>query len=398
MKKILVVIHDMASGGGQKSLLSFLRCLDHAGKTSEYDIDLMVAKPEGIFMDQIPKTVHIVETPKTLLWLATPSGNPMLKENFSVKGFAGKMRSTIKKKLGLDKKNLNDEQILWSNWKRFIPENPTKYDVAISYINGFPNYYVIDKVCADKKVLWIHNEYQKLGYDVTYDAPYYNKADEIITISQICVDSFCEKFPKMKEKVHILENITMKEDILKKGNEDSADEFEGADIKILSVGRLCEQKGFDFSIDAARKLKKMGYHFRWLILGEGPDRQQLQAKIDEYQLEDEFQMIGIRSNPYAYINACDVFVQSSRFEGKSIVLDEAKIFCKPIVVSNYPTVYDSIRNEENGLIVEMNGEGVADGISRLVSDNELQQKLIANLSSNNDSNESELRKYMEIMF
>ena len=123
MKKILVVIHDMASGGGQKSLLSFLRCLDHAGKTSKYDIDLMVAKPEGIFMDQIPKTVHIVETPKTLLWLATPSGNPMLKENFSVKGFVGKLRSTIKKKLGMDKKNLNDEQIKKLNRLRLLVRN-----------------------------------------------------------------------------------------------------------------------------------------------------------------------------------------------------------------------------------------------------------------------------------
>ena len=49
MKRILIVIQDMESGGGQKSLLSFLKCLENSGKVEQYQIDLIVAKPTGIF-------------------------------------------------------------------------------------------------------------------------------------------------------------------------------------------------------------------------------------------------------------------------------------------------------------------------------------------------------------
>jgi glycosyltransferase involved in cell wall biosynthesis len=108
-------------------------------------------------------------------------------------------------------------------------------------------------------------------------------------------------------------------------------------------------------------------------------------------------MIGVRENPYIYIRACDVFVQTSRYEGKSIVLDEAKIFDKPIVVTNYPTVYDSIENDKNGIIVPMDGKQIADGIGRIWSDNALRYKLCDELKRSNIGNEKELEKYINVM-
>jgi glycosyltransferase involved in cell wall biosynthesis len=63
-------------------------------------------------------------------------------------------------------------------------------------------------------------------------------------------------------------------------------------------------------------------------------------------------MLGEKANPYPYINQCDIYVQTSRYEGKSIAIDEAKCLLKPIVVTNFPTVFDQSVTELTGLSVK----------------------------------------------
>lgn len=397
MKRVLIVIQDMESGGGQKSLLSFLKCLEKSDKSKEYYIELLVAKPTGIFYSQIPASIHVLMTPKELLWLGTPLGDKVLKGKFCLKGYLGKARWILGKRLGIFSTTLNEEQRLWKSWKKLIPINKTKYDIAISYMNGFPNYYVMDKVYAKSKILWIHNEYQKLNYSAEFDRPYYEACNRIVTISEKCLESFTSVFPHLKNKIFVLENITINGDIIALGDEGTAKEFEYFDeLKLLSIGRLCEQKGFDMAIMAASILKNRGMNFIWLILGEGPDRERLQTQINENGLANYIKMIGIRENPYVYIKECDIFVQTSRFEGKSIVLDEAKVFCKPIVVTNYPTVGDSIRSGENGLVVEMNEKAIADGIEELSKNKTMVDHFVLGLKTVG-GNEDELAKYINIM-
>lgn len=83
-----------------------------------------------------------------------------------------------------------------------------KYDLAISYVDGFSNYYVMDKVVATKKILWIHNEYEKLSYNSEYDRAYFNKADRLVTISERCVESLEKVFPECSSKIRMLYNIS----------------------------------------------------------------------------------------------------------------------------------------------------------------------------------------------
>ena len=90
-------------------------------------------------------------------------------------------------------------------------------------------------------------------------------------------------------------------------------------------------------------------------------------QIKKERLNDSVKLIGIRKNPYPYIRYADVFVQPSRYEGKSIVLDEAKILCKPIVVTNYTTVVDSITDGVNGRIVQFDPNAIANGILELLN-------------------------------
>jgi glycosyltransferase involved in cell wall biosynthesis len=163
-------------------------------------------------------------------------------------------------------------------------------------------------------------------------------------------------------------------------------------INIVSVGRLNYQKGFDIAIEACKQLKKDGYDFVWNILGEGEERGKLEKMIKEYHLEDMFILGGIKENPYPYIKQADIYVQPSRFEGKSIAIDEAKILNKPILVTNFSTAKDQINDQINGLIVDMNPECIYNGIKQLIDSDELRRKLSQNLSNEELGTEKEIEK------
>ena len=109
------------------------------------------------------------------------------------------------------------------------------------------------------------------------------------------------------------------------------------------------------------------------------------------------QLLGSRENPYPYIKECDIFAQTSRYEGKSVVLDEAKILGKPIVVTKYPTVYDQIHNDDEGKIVEMNPQGIAEGISKLIIDKDRRIRMQKYLKSKEYGNQEEIKKYIDII-
>ena len=119
--------------------------------------------------------------------------------------------------------------------------------------------------------------------------------------------------------------------------------------------------------------------------------------IKEEGVEDNFILLGTRENPYAYIKNCDLFVQPSRYEGKSVVIDETKILKKPIVVTNYPTVKDQIMGGKEGMIVDMTPEGIADGIIKMAGSEELRMEYVNFLSSQEYGNQKEIDKYLELI-
>lgn len=392
MKKILILIHGLGCGGAEKSLVSLLENLPH----NIWSIDLIVASPNGMLMTRIPSYVHRVEGLYELESYAT-----VLKERrkkvWNVRDFILQSKWQVQSRIIASSKLHSDEK-RWVMWGRYLPAIEKKYDLAISYMNGFPNYFVIDKVVADKKILWIHNEFEKLGYNVEFESAYFHAADRIVTISQACVDSFLRVYPDLENKITVLENISSAEDIYEKAKKipeyDPFFFFDG--YKIVSIGRLSEQKNFALSIDAANILKEKGIKFIWYILGDGSLRQKLEHQIRDYDLQEQVKLVGIKDNPYPYIAYCDVFAQSSIYEGKSIVLDEAKILCKPIVITNYTTASNSIDTGKNGLVVDMTAESLASGIMQLLQDAEYREELIGQLRNEQNGNVAEIEKYISL--
>ena len=398
MRRVLIVVHDMKIGGVQKSLLSFLQCLAESEYADRYKLDLLIQDPKGELLSEIPPFVNIILPSKPLRWLGASMSLKLLGRYFSWRGILGKLIWIAAKKCRLLPQNLNVSQKLWKIWKWLIPYQKGDYDVAVSYQDGCSNYYVMDKVTARKKVLWIHSEYQKQGYDREFDQPFFKRADGILTISEDCRKCLLKEFPGFSSRVHVVENITVPGTVLKKGEAVTLDGFrDDGQIRILSVGRLHQQKGFDIAIEAAALLRDAGKQFQWIVIGEGSEHTSLQAQIDALGLKDKFVLLGAKENPYPYMKACDLFVQPSRVEGKSIVLDEIKLFGKPIVATNYATVAASVTHGKDGWIVDMCPESLCKGIVYLMENPQIQKDFCAFQRDNASGNIAELEKYVHLM-
>lgn len=160
---------------------------------------------------------------------------------------------------------------------------------------------------------------------------------------------------------------------------------------LCTIGHICRGKGFDLAIEASDILKRNGIHFKWIFIGKVLEEDLLKLIADN-GLDDNILLVGIQSNPYPYIGLSDIVVHPSRFEGKSIALDEAKILCKPIVVTNFSTVGDQFENGKNGTICGMSGKAVANAIIELINDSSLQDSYRMYLESHIIDNSSEVNK------
>jgi len=151
VKKVLLVIHNLNIGGAQKSLISFLKCLESPEIMGDYSIDLIALNPTGDFITELPSTVKLLKTDNTLRWMGTRFSFRLLNEAFSWRALYGEGCWVIRKFLGLFCSRWNTPQKVWKCWQHLVTSNSDSYDVAISYMDGISNYYVIDKVNARKK-------------------------------------------------------------------------------------------------------------------------------------------------------------------------------------------------------------------------------------------------------
>lgn len=393
MKKVIIHIHSLYGGGAEKSLISFLNSIPE----NKYDIDLLLISKTGLFLPLVPSWINIIDATFPYKCLAVSPHNIKYYLKHGIKYWFKKIFVMRKYK---QETGLSFSQYLWKNWSPSIPVFQKQYDVAISYIDGITNYYVIEKVKAQKKILWVHNEYDKLGYNRAYDETFFSKADAIVTISDLCKNNLEKNFPNLKDRFNILENISNPTLINKLALENISDpQFcnTTAGIKILSIGRLAPQKNYSLAIKAAKILKDKGISFQWFVIGEGVLRGEIENEIKQLNLCSNFILMGQKPNPYFYIKHSDIIVQSSLFEGKSIAIDEAKILHKPIVSTNYNTVNDLIKDGENGIITEMTPDSLAAGILKIINNPSIKDRLISNLQKENINNQNEITKYLHLI-
>lgn len=390
-------MHYLELGGAEMALIGLLHALD----PTKVNVDLFIYSHRGPLLRYIPEWVNllpeigaysVIEEPMTLALR---------------RGFIGVVadRLLAKWKFKQFRKNNpvhgDDGAILQYVGDYVTPHlqkiNPeVEYDLCISFLT--PHNIGRDKVRAKKRLAWIHTDYSTVDIDTERELPVWGAYDKIASISDEVTGSFLKRFPSLKSKIDRIENILPAGYVRTRSEEfDAAKEMDG-DINLLSIGRYCTAKNYDNVPDIARRMVDAGLlGLKWYIIGYGGSERLIRDKITESSMEDHVILLGKKANPYPYIKACDIYVQPSRYEGKSVTVREAQILHKPVIVTNYPTAKSQINDGVDGVIVRLDNEECAKGIVDFIENKELQKQIIENLRIGDYANESEVNKIYELL-
>lgn len=373
--KILFVINSLEGAGIEKSLVTLLNNIS----IDKYDIYLKVFSRTGLFMNQIPTSIHVLSE--------EPQFYPLRKSCMYYIHKGKILHAFMRCLIPLLKRNKTNNKWEWRIRKFLSEKNEEYYDVAIGYADGQPTYFVINQVKANYKVGWNHLDYTLSGYNHCIDKYYFNKLDKMVVISSSCEQSILQTSPELEGKTVLIENIIDENAILEKSKEFYPSEFKThKGIIIVSIGRLSKQKGYDHALRALGILNKKGITFTYFIIGIGNEENEIISLSKQLGIEENVVLLHQKSNPYPYLKNCDIYLQTSNIEGKSIALEEAKILCKPIVITNFATSSDQIQNEYNGLVCEFDSGNIADAIYRIINESNLKTKLVCNLEKSNKGN------------
>lgn len=396
MKKVLISSFDMEVGGVERSLISMLENFDYENN----EVDLNLYSHTGDFFPLLPKKHRLLDENKKLATFRKPISH-VFKEGNIILGImrvlAIFLSKIIAKKDKLPGSSIVQMQLMWSLSIPFLPKMKKKYDVAISYL--WPHYYVAEKINAKKKIAWIHTDYSVLETDIDMDLKIWDKYDHIIAVSEECKNAFLNKYPSLKNKVLVIENITSSEFIKKLADEEvvEKDIIEDKSFKVVTVARLSYAKGIDRAVEALNILHNRGLKdIKWYVVGDGGHDNIINDTINKYKLNNHFNLVGMKMNPYPYMKMADIYVQPSRYEGKAVTVSEAKVVGKPIVITNYATAKSQIKDNIDGIICEQSIEGIANGIEKLYKDRLLRNSLSKACKEVNHDNKDELKKLYKL--
>ena len=153
--------------------------------------------------------------------------------------------------------------------------------------------------------------------------------------------------------------------------------------RILSVGRLVPFKGFDQLIDACAELARRNLDFTCEIVGDGPERERLQDKIDKQQLKSRVALHGSlpRESVFEKMRACDIFALASIVERNGAsdvfptVILEAMSAARPVVSTQVAGIPESVVHGETGLLVPPgNATNFAEALAQLIVDPALRER------------------------
>ena len=261
-KQVAIVTRKMITGGVERALISMLKVVDY----STVDVDLYVQDLGGELQSELPSEVRVFQLP-------TVKTQDVFRHPF----FSIKKAILLKR---LQHKEIPFEKQCYLSSKLLLPIKK-KYDIAISYHapNTVPVFYVIDGISAEKRILWLHGDMENNAGSSPLLMIYHRQFDHVYAVSKSVYDSFLTLHPEMKDKVDVFFNLVDEKSIREKAEKALTfqDGFDG--IRLLTIGRLSEQKGIDIAIDACQLIVKKGYNIRWYICGEGEEYSNLLERV-----------------------------------------------------------------------------------------------------------------------
>ncbi|AXI10773.1 glycosyl transferase [Oceanobacillus zhaokaii] len=393
-KSILFVIDSLDIAGAEKSLVTLLSMLDY----SRYSVDLQLFAYGHALEELVPEEVKILEPLKYTVFskrdLKESIKHALAKRDFMMLYSRFKYSIEIRKK---EYTNPQKAKIFWQSVSKVIENNSKTYDIAVSYAQGIPTFYVAEKVKANNKFAWVNTSLIINEKERDYQRRFYDIYNKIIAVSYSAKEKYLDIFPFYSDKVEVIFDINNPILInrMSQIGRDYEDNYNG--IRILTIGRLSEGKGYDIALEACKRLKEKGINFKWYVLGKGPLKKEIEDYIIEHDLAEHFILLGIKTNPYPFIKKADIYVQTSRFEGFGLAIAEARMLNIPVVTTRFDAVFNQMIHEKNGLVVDMNAEAVSEGILSLINDQELRQSIVNYLHSEDKGNTEEIEKFYQLI-
>ncbi len=399
MKKVLIVINTLGRGGAETALMELLRCIDFR----QYSVYLYVLMNQGELARKLPEKVHLINRHYTDASVLTRAGRLRMVEQvfraMVTRGTVFRLFPYLCVNLldMLRKRDVHLDKLLWRTLSDGGQRLREHYDLAISFLEGGSAYYVADHVQAEKKAGFIHVDYKMAGYTRALDKDCYLYFNRIFPVSDEVKDAFLKVYPECEDRVEVFHNILNREKILLKADEKGGfeDSFEG--FRLLTLGRLTKQKALEVSIEAMRLLKDAGASVRWYVLGEGDQRSDLEKHIRALGLEKDFLLPGTVENPYPYLRQADLYVHASRFEGKSISIQEAQVLGKAILVSDCSGNREQVESGVDGIICDLNPKAICREVLALLADGEKRARLGRAAAARPQADEAELQKLLSLI-
>lgn len=383
-KKLLFVCYGLGIGGIETCLVNLINALPE----EKFQIDVLLMNPQYELKSRVKRDVQYLDSFKYVM-NTTDTMNAIYKHGGIIKNL-GKFISYCQFRVRV--------KLRISSWKTF-KKLPVHYDIAVAYSqNDYSPYYVIDKVSANRKVMWYHNgayESDKRKYE--RDKKYYNKFDYIVAVSSDCRSMLQSKFNFPNGRLIVLRNICDVDFIKNKAKEFTPSTFKDGILHIVTVGRLTKEKGANLAVEVCRLLCEEKINILWHWVGDGNQRERIKEKIQEYGLQGKFILEGNQTNPYPFIKSADIYVQSSYFEAYSTTITEAKILGKPIITTDVGGMKDQIINGNTGIIVEISENKLKEAILMLIQNRELRQKISRQVETE-ELGRNDLREYYRTIF
>lgn len=392
-KKILFVIDSLGCAGAEKSLVTLLSLID----STKYQIDLQLFSYGGELEEFIPKHVNIL--PELGYFKDTKCNLCSHLLSFKLKTLLFRLLFSIRiRKSNL--KHADRARIFWTLTRNIIkPIKNTEYDIAIAYGHNIPTFYVAENIVAKKKFAWVNVDLKLSEPNLNYQYQFYKKFTNITCVSESSYNQFCRLYPSLKDSAKIIYDI-IDSSFIKQLSEvvSPKDIVQDNTFKILTVARLnYYQKGYDVSLEACKIIKERGLNFKWYALGTGEYRTQMIDYIKENELDNYFELLGTRSNPYPYFRACDLYVQTSRHEGFGLSIAEARILNKPVVTTEFDAVWNQMVQGKNGIVVPIDAIAVADAIQDLIEHPEKMAAISDYQQTEKKGNIEELEKFYQLI-
>ncbi|CAM3892711.1 glycosyltransferase [Alkalicoccus chagannorensis] len=364
---------------------------------SRADITVLLMKKEGAFLKQLPPDVRVMalEAPDEL----TSMLDQPPRETSVRLWREGRRREAVRFVRGwMQSRSGRTNAPLLSQMASGIPQQKETYDIAVAFAGPFDfiSYYVAERISAERKVQWIHFDITRIGFHAPAMLPVYRKFDHVFAVSSRAASLFRAAMPELADRTETVYNVLSPARLMLEAQMAARPPFDPSLLHVVSVGRLCWEKGQDELLRAAALVREEAAGWHLHLIGDGPMRPKLEALADRLDLSGAVTFHGTIENPYAFIQACDLYVQPSRHEGYCLTLAEARCFNRPIVTTNFTGAEEQIAHQQTGIVTEEDAPSLAAGMLELLQDPEKRHAFSSALEQEEPDTSTEALKLLRI--